>query len=71
MALVLSAVALEDGLPAGLEALNPDLIEVGDLPIHPPPRAEEMYHPETFGRGAGDLVVVEASASRPPASSLH
>ena len=22
-------------------------------------RAEEMYHPETFGRGAGDRLVVE------------
>jgi len=27
--------------------------------IVPPPRAEEMYHPETFGRGATDRVVVE------------
>ncbi|HEY1016159.1 MAG TPA: alpha-2-macroglobulin family protein, partial [Herpetosiphonaceae bacterium] len=27
--------------------------------VAPPPRAEEMYHPETFGRGASDLVVVE------------
>jgi uncharacterized protein YfaS (alpha-2-macroglobulin family) len=25
----------------------------------PPPKAEEMYHPETFGRGATDRVVVE------------
>jgi uncharacterized protein YfaS (alpha-2-macroglobulin family) len=24
-----------------------------------PPRAEEMYMPETFGRGASDRVVVE------------
>jgi uncharacterized protein YfaS (alpha-2-macroglobulin family) len=24
-----------------------------------PPRAEEMYHPETFGRGASDRVVIE------------
>jgi len=24
-----------------------------------PPRAEEMYHPETFGRGATDHLVVE------------
>lgn len=27
--------------------------------VVPPPKAEEMYHPETFGRGAGDIVVVE------------
>jgi hypothetical protein len=27
--------------------------------VTPPPRAEEMYHPETFGRGATDRVVVE------------
>ncbi len=27
--------------------------------IVPPPKAEEMYHPETFGRGATDRVVVE------------
>ena len=27
--------------------------------VVPPPKAEEMYHPETFGRGAGDVVVVE------------
>jgi alpha-2-macroglobulin len=27
--------------------------------VAPPPKAEEMYHPETFGRGAGDVVVVE------------
>jgi uncharacterized protein YfaS (alpha-2-macroglobulin family) len=27
--------------------------------VAPPPKAEEMYHPETFGRGAGDRVVVE------------
>jgi alpha-2-macroglobulin len=27
--------------------------------VVPPPRAEEMYHPETFGRGASDRVVVE------------
>jgi uncharacterized protein YfaS (alpha-2-macroglobulin family) len=25
----------------------------------PPPRAEEMYHPETFGRGVAETVVVE------------
>ena len=25
----------------------------------PPPRAEEMYMPETFGRGAGDRLIVE------------
>ena len=30
----------------------------GDF-VAPPPRAEEMYAPETFGRGAGDRVVVE------------
>jgi uncharacterized protein YfaS (alpha-2-macroglobulin family) len=27
--------------------------------VVPPTKAEEMYHPETFGRGAGDKVVVE------------
>ncbi|MFO0679302.1 MAG: alpha-2-macroglobulin family protein [Polyangiaceae bacterium] len=27
--------------------------------VAPPPKAEEMYAPETFGRGAGDRVVVE------------
>jgi len=26
--------------------------------VVPPPKAEEMYHPETFGRGATDTVVV-------------
>ncbi|MBW2735457.1 MAG: hypothetical protein JRH20_23990, partial [Deltaproteobacteria bacterium] len=26
--------------------------------VVPPPKAEEMYHPETFGRGAGDRLVV-------------
>ena len=28
--------------------------------VVPPPRAAMMYEPETFGRGAGDVVVVEA-----------
>jgi uncharacterized protein YfaS (alpha-2-macroglobulin family) len=114
-------VALVDPLPAGLEALNPelagadtyepraesgedDLLPPGFQPIRwyywyrwyehenlrdervevftsllyggvrtysylarattpgtfivPPPKAEEMYHPETFGRGASDRVVV-------------
>jgi len=27
--------------------------------VVPPPKAEEMYHPETFGRGATDRMVVE------------
>jgi uncharacterized protein YfaS (alpha-2-macroglobulin family) len=27
--------------------------------VVPPPKAEEMYSPETFGRGAGDRVIVE------------
>jgi uncharacterized protein YfaS (alpha-2-macroglobulin family) len=27
--------------------------------VVPPPKAEEMYAPETFGRGATDRVVVE------------
>jgi len=27
--------------------------------VVPPPKAEEMYAPETFGRGATDIVVVE------------
>lgn len=26
--------------------------------IAPPPKAEEMYYPETFGRGASERVVV-------------
>ncbi len=111
-------VALVDPLPAGFEALNPELQGTGALPdsdedesgevtfgrsrwwswqwydhqnlrteraeafanvlwegshtfvyfarattpgefIAPPSKAEEMYHPETFGRGATDRVVVE------------
>ena len=28
--------------------------------VIPPPRAEEMYSPETFGRGASDRMVIEA-----------
>ena len=27
--------------------------------VVPPSKAEEMYHPETFGRGAGDRLIVE------------
>ncbi|APR85542.1 Hypothetical protein A7982_10891 [Minicystis rosea] len=27
--------------------------------VAPPPKAEEMYHPETFGRGPGDRVIIE------------
>ncbi|MFT3775623.1 MAG: alpha-2-macroglobulin family protein [Minicystis sp.] len=27
--------------------------------VAPPPKAEEMYSPETFGRGAGDRLIVE------------
>jgi alpha-2-macroglobulin len=27
--------------------------------VVPPPKAEEMYHPETFGRGASERVVIE------------
>ena len=27
--------------------------------VVPPPRAEEMYFPETFGRGASTVVVIE------------
>jgi uncharacterized protein YfaS (alpha-2-macroglobulin family) len=30
----------------------------------PPPRVEEMYTPETFGRGATDRVIVEQPAPR-------
>ena len=26
--------------------------------VVPPPKAEEMYHPETFGRGSGDKLIV-------------
>jgi hypothetical protein len=105
-------VGLVDPLPAGLEALNPELATTGPLPeapreegilrywrrtwyehqnlrderaeaftsllwegeheysyfarattpglfVVPPPKAEEMYAPETFGRGATDRVLVE------------
>ncbi|HEX8651066.1 MAG TPA: alpha-2-macroglobulin family protein [Pyrinomonadaceae bacterium] len=110
-------VALVDPMPAGLEAMNPELAVTGSVSkdekeeattrgsrpwrwwrtwyehqnlrderaeaftsllwegVHnysyvarattpgtfvvPPPKAEEMYHPETFGRGASDRVVVE------------
>jgi len=31
--------------------------------VVPPPRAEEMYHPETFGRGGTDRLVVEEASS--------
>ncbi|CAM2007870.1 Ig-like domain-containing alpha-2-macroglobulin family protein [Acanthopleuribacter pedis] len=27
--------------------------------VAPPPKAEEMYSPETFGRGAGEIVVIQ------------
>ena len=108
-------VALVDPMPAGLEAMNPELATTGPIPtdpteqkergaywwwygpwyehqnlrderteafasmlwegVHeysyvaratppgnfvvPPPKAEEMYMPETFGRGASDRVIVE------------
>jgi uncharacterized protein YfaS (alpha-2-macroglobulin family) len=108
-------VALVDPIPAGLEAMNPELAVTGSIPqdpkgqtaagrwwwwyrpwyehqnlrderaeafasllwegvynysyvcrattpgtfVVPPPKAEEMYHPETFGRGATDRVIVE------------
>ncbi len=109
-------VALVDPMPAGLEAMNPELAVTGSIPPHqkrdvpasergwwwwrnwfehqnmrderveaftsllwegvysytyvtrattpgafvvPPPKAEEMYHPETFGRGSTDRVVIE------------
>ena len=107
-------VALVDPLPAGLEALNPELATTGPIPgdprdpnagawwrrwwnwfehqnmrderieaftsmlwegvynytyvarattpgvfVVPPAKAEEMYHPETFGRSGTDRVVVE------------
>jgi uncharacterized protein YfaS (alpha-2-macroglobulin family) len=108
-------VALVDPIPAGLEAMNPELAVTGAVPrdepeeksrptgwwwartwyehqnmrderveafasllwegdyeytyvarattpgvfVVPPPRAEEMYSPETFGRGAGDRMIVE------------
>jgi alpha-2-macroglobulin len=107
-------VALVDRMPAGFEALNPELAVTGAIPqdpkdnsnktwwwrrewfehqnmrderieafasllwegvytysyvarattpgvfVAPPAKAEEMYHPETFGRGASDRVIVEA-----------
>ena len=34
--------------------------------VVPPPKAEEMYHPETFGRGATDTVIVENASSLRP-----
>jgi uncharacterized protein YfaS (alpha-2-macroglobulin family) len=105
-------VALVDPIPAGLEAMNPELAVTGSIPqdpkestnrwwwwrvwyehqnlrderaeafasllwdgvynysyvarattpgvfVVPPAKAEEMYHPETFGRSATDRVVVE------------
>jgi alpha-2-macroglobulin len=107
-------VALVDPLPAGFEAMNPELATTGNIPLDPkdpstggwwwrwrqwfehqnmrderveaftsllregvydysyvarattpgvfivpPSKAEEMYHPETFGRGASDRVVIE------------
>src|SRR5262249_6108414 len=105
-------VALVDPIPAGLEAMNPELAVTGSIPqdpkdattgwwwrrvwyehqnmrderveafasllwdgvynysyvarattpgmfIVPPSKAEEMYHPETFGRSSTDRVVVE------------
>ncbi|HLM56942.1 MAG TPA: Ig-like domain-containing protein [Pyrinomonadaceae bacterium] len=69
-------VALVDPMPAGLEALNPELATTGSLPSQTgtrrvfawrwyehqnlrDERAEEMYSPETFGRGQTDRVVVE------------
>ena len=110
-----SHVALVDPMPAGFEAMNPELAVTGSVPsdpkeqqtlgrwwwwmrpwfehqnmrderveaftsllwegvynysyvarattpgvfIAPPPKAEEMYSPETFGRGATDRVVIE------------
>ncbi len=107
-------VALVDPMPAGFEAINPELATTGDLPpdpeagtpgapwrwwwgpwyqhdnlrderaeafasllqagvyeytylarattpgefVVPPPKAEEMYEPETFGRGATARVVI-------------
>ena len=107
-------VALVDAIPAGLEAMNPELAVTGSVPqdpkdnandkwwwwrrpwfehqnmrderveafaslvwegvytysyvarattpgvfVVPPAKAEEMYHPETFGRGGTDRVIVE------------
>jgi alpha-2-macroglobulin len=105
-------VALVDPIPAGLEALNPELAVTGSIPqdpkettsrwwwwrvwyehqnmrderveafasllwegvytytyvarattpgafVAPPSKAEEMYHPETFGRSSTDRVIVE------------
>ncbi|MFL6212574.1 MAG: alpha-2-macroglobulin family protein [Blastocatellia bacterium] len=105
-------VALVDPIPAGLEAMNPELAVTGSIPqdpkestnrwwrrrvwyehqnmrderveafasllwdgvytysyvarattpgvfVVPPAKAEEMYHPETFGRSATDRVIVE------------
>ena len=30
--------------------------------VVPPPKAEEMYHPETFGRGSGDVPMQRVAA---------
>ena len=34
--------------------------------VVPPPKAEEMYMPETFGRGGSDRVIVELKIKKPP-----
>jgi uncharacterized protein YfaS (alpha-2-macroglobulin family) len=65
-----------DPLPAGFEAfttlLQPgrgDIVYLalattpGDFAA-PAPRAEEMYAPETFGRGAAERVVIEVVEGR-------
>ncbi len=54
------AEAFTSYLPAGVytykytaRAITPGTFVV------PPPKAEEMYHPETFGRGPGDRLIVK------------
>ena len=54
------AEAFASFLPAGVHSYSytTRAITPGNF-VAPPPKAEEMYHPETFGRGAGDRVIVK------------
>lgn len=53
------AEAFASFLPAGVYTYRytTQAITPGEFVV-PPPYAEEMYHPETFGRGAGDRLIV-------------